>query len=290
MTITSDHIINAAKAIKELRPAYHTILEFYEQIFVAQEDSKSRIDIPPIKIPQDVLSVKQQKGFPLIGISEFVIDKDVSERLLREICAATETANNHEKSVGKELINAIDTKKIDPGSLFSNLLHGNDSFFENICTELDIEKPVLAFIIYSSIRPCVTLCAEQLSTYLKPKEENSASPNWGKGHCPICGNPPVISALEGEGERFLFCSFCWHKWPVRRLVCPFCENDDSKTLHYFYTEEEKEYRVNVCDKCKKYVKTVDTRKMDRFFYPPLEQISTLHLDMKAKEAGFEIGG
>lgn len=98
-----------------------------------------------------------------------------------------------------------------------------------------------------------------------------------------------MSALEGDGERFLFCSFCWHKWPVRRLVCPFCENDDSKTLHYFYTEEEREYRVNVCDKCKKYVKTVDTRKIDRFFYPPLEQIATLHLDMKANETGLERG-
>jgi len=40
---------------------------------------------------------------------------------------------------------------------------------------------------------------------------------------------------------------------------------------------------------KKYVKTVDTRKIDRFFYPPLEQIATLHLDMKANETGLERG-
>lgn len=65
MIVTSDQIRNTAKAIKELRPAYKTLLDFYEEIFVAQEDSKSRIQIAPIQIPQDILSVKLQKNFPL---------------------------------------------------------------------------------------------------------------------------------------------------------------------------------------------------------------------------------
>jgi FdhE protein len=87
----------------------------------------------------------------------------------------------------------------------------------------------------------------------------------------------------------LICGFCWHPWPVKRVFCPFCENRDGKTLHYFYSEEEKDTRVDLCDNCKKYIKALDTKKVARLIYPPLEQLSTMHLDIKAQEMGFEPG-
>jgi FdhE protein len=61
------------------------------------------------------------------------------------------------------------------------------------------------------------------------------------------------------------------------------------TLHYFFSEEEEDYRVDVCDACKKYLKTVDTRKIEHPVYALVEQISTLHLDMLAQEQGLESG-
>ncbi len=95
--------------------------------------------------------------------------------------------------------------------------------------------------------------------------------------------------LGGEGARFRVCGFCWHQWPLKRIECSFCGNSDGKTLFYFFNEQEKEYRVDCCDACKKYLKTVDNRKIDRIFYPPLEQVATLHLDIMARERGFETG-
>jgi FdhE protein len=112
---------------------------------------------------------------------------------------------------------------------------------------------------------------------------------WLKGYCPICGSAPILSLLEGEGARSLICSFCWHQWPVKRVNCPFCDNSDSKTLHYLFSDAEKDRRVDLCDKCHKYIKTLDTRQVGRQIYPPLEQIATLHLDVKAREEGFEAG-
>jgi FdhE protein len=43
----------------------------------------------------------------------------------------------------------------------------------------------------------------------------------------------------------------------------------------------------LCDTCRRYLKTVDTRTADRSIYPPLEALTTLHLDMKAKDMGYE---
>ena len=52
-------------------------------------------------------------------------------------------------------------------------------------------------------------------------------------------------------------------------------SSDSKDLHYIFSEEEKDLRVDLCDKCNKYLKTLDMREVDRLIYPPLEQVATL---------------
>ena len=46
---------------------------------------------------------------------------------------------------------------------------------------------------------------------------------------------------------------------------------------------------DACASCRKYIKTVDTRVLGRRSYPPLEQIASLHLDIKAAEAGYAAG-
>ena len=68
----------------------NSMLDFYEQIFIAQKDSKSSIQIEPIQIPDDIISVKAKDYFPLINISDFVIDTKVSRDLLIQICNIVE--------------------------------------------------------------------------------------------------------------------------------------------------------------------------------------------------------
>jgi FdhE protein len=82
------------------------------------------------------------------------------------------------------------------------------------------------------------------------------------------------------------CGFCWHRWPTRRRACPWCGNVDAGTLHYFAPEQEPEYRVELCDGCQHYLKTLDLRHLERPAYLPLEQVASLHLDLKAQEMGY----
>ena len=60
-------------------------------------------------------------------------------------------------------------------------------------------------------------------------------------------------------------------------------------MDYVDEKGEKEFRVDLCDNCKKYLKALDSRETERKIYPPLEQISSLHLDYKANEMGYESG-
>lgn len=278
----SEDIKKAVAAVKKLMPAYAEMVEVYELIFTAQEDSKQRINIDPIQISEETLSIKIKENFPLINAAEFSIDLEAAKNLFVVICETVRKSSAPLAASARKLLDAMDSD-MDLLRLFTGVLSGDDEHIENTATALNVEKNVLAFIAYSSIKPSVTLCAEQLCTYLD--KDNP----WQKGYCPICGSPPVLSMLEGEGERSLICSFCWHKWPVKRVFCPFCDFEENQQLQYFFSEEEKEYRVYTCKNCKKYIKTIDTRKAERIIYPPLEQVVTLHLDMQANEKGFKSG-
>ncbi len=284
VTPTSDQVRKVAETLKKLRPAYAALLDFHKQIFSAQEESRSQLDIKPIQIPKESLFIKAKEKLPLINMSEFVIDTEEATKLFRKICSIAEGANEVMAMSARGIIKAIETGELDLNTLLSKILVEDDILFEKIAGEFEIDRKVLAFITYNSIKPSLSVCASQLSTYLDKNK------SWEMGYCPICGSLPVLSTFENEGKRFLFCSFCWHKWPVQRIYCPFCNNKDNTTLHYFQIEEEQEYRLDVCDNCEKYIKAVDTREIERIFYPPLEEVATLHLDIKAKEMGFEGGG
>ena len=195
----------------------------------------------------------------------------------------THTERGKTAFTSRVIRDAVASERLDPQILFSSLLKTDDAYFNKLEDDLGIEKKELAFVAYISIKPSVIHCAEQLAAYL-----DSDFP-WDKGICPICGSAPGFSFFEDEGQRILFCGFCWHRWAAQRIYCPFCENQDSDTLHYYFSEKEKNYRIDSCDSCKTYLKALDQRNTDRIIYPPLEFVATLHLDIKAQEMGFKSG-
>lgn len=283
LAITPQQVKQAAAALKKARPSYADLLNFYEKIFVAQEDSKNTIKIEPIKISEEILALKKKEKFSLIDMSEFELEPHAAITLLEHVCQIIEAANPEMADSARAIQKAVASATLDPQPLFKALLKAEDAYFKKVEKNLGIEKNALAFVAYSSIKPSVVHCAEQLASYLDPDRP------WDKGFCPICGSAPGFSLFEDEGQRVLFCGFCWHQWAAQRIYCPFCENKDSSTLHYYFSETEKEYRIDACDSCKTYLKAIDTRKADRIIYPPLEFVATLHLDIKAQEMGLRSG-
>ena len=283
LAVTSQQIRQAVAALKKLRPAYAALLNFYEKIFTAQEDSKGQINLDPIEISTETLALKRKEKFSLIGISEFFVDQKAAAALLKQLCQITETGNDEMTDAARAIQNALESTRLDLKAVFAALLNTEDAYFQKIEKDMGIEKKALAFMAYNSIKPSLVHCAEQLASYL------DAENPWDKGFCPVCGSAPGFSLFEDEGNRILFCGFCWHQWTAQRIYCPFCENQDSNSIHYYFSEQEKNYRIDVCDSCKTYLKAIDQRNTERMIYPPLEFVASLHLDIKAQEMGFKSG-
>lgn len=264
--------------LKEQRPAYKEILNFYEKIVEEQERVRPSINITPLKIKDDLKALQMKEGFPLLNKEDFPLDLASSIELFQSLC-----------QIGKEATSMMreDVQKIEDtikdGKLYLDELlrkHSNPDYQNKIIEEMKFNRMILNYLIHMSIQPSIHANVEKLKGHVDLK-------NWLKGYCPICGSYPQMSLLKGEGQRFYLCSFCGFEWPGERLKCPFCENKDHESLHYFYEEGKEICRVDVCDKCKQYIKTVDSRKID---YEPdlnLEDIATIHLDILASEKGFK---
>ncbi len=279
---TPDQVQKAVAAVVESKPVYVEILNFYAAVFDAQEACKGRLQLQPLVLSEEMQTAKAREKLPLIAIEEFIYDESESTGLFMTLCRLAQTANPKLAAAAGEILEALEVT-LKPATLFAGLLRGNEALFENTADDLGIEKAMLGFFTYSSLKPCLCACAEQLTVYLRSGEP------WLMGYCPVCGSAPILSILEDEGQRTLTCGFCWHSWPAKRVYCPYCDSSRDKDLHYFFSEEEKDSRVDLCDNCEKYIKTLDSRKIDRLIYPPLECIATMHLDMKAQEMGFNPG-
>ncbi|HNX25308.1 MAG TPA: formate dehydrogenase accessory protein FdhE [Spirochaetota bacterium] len=280
---TSDDIREAVKQKKKIKPEYALMLDLYEKIYIAQEESKNVIQLNDFNISDEVLSVKLKEQFPLINISQFIIDQNTSEKLFKNLCTILLEAGSELSESVQKITDLTDNKKLNPGNLFSEFLKENEAYFNKLETESQVDKAILGFLIYNSLKPSLSLFSEKISVYLNKEKE------WDKGYCPVCGSMPELSTFEENGKRFLICGFCAHKWTSKRIYCPFCENNDHETIQYFEIEGEEEYRVDACDKCKTYIKTVDIKKTSRLIYLPLENQSTPYINLKFEEMGYKSG-
>jgi len=112
---------------------------------------------------------------------------------------------------------------------------------------------------------------------------------WQHGTCPICGNGPVAAGLVGDGgRRHLVCDTCNFVWTFRRVMCPYCGNEDSDQLKVLAVDEDGPHRLDACDVCKRYVKTIDFRKADvkQAVIVPIEDAATVFLDIMAGNEGY----
>jgi FdhE protein len=106
--------------------------------------------------------------------------------------------------------------------------------------------------------------------------------------CPFCKRKPglgVLRPLGDGGQRSLVCSFCLGEWEFRRIVCPGCGEENPAKLPIYTAEELKHVRVEGCDSCKSYIKTVDLTKSG-LAEPIVDEMAAIPLDVWAQKQGY----
>lgn len=147
---------------------------------------------------------------------------------------------------------------------------------------LNVNPELLEFFSINTFRPVLKAYAQKVLTQLPQGD-------WEKAHCPVCGDQPTMAKLAGkEGFRNLYCGRCETEWRYKRIGCPYCQNNSAPSVSYLTLEDNKQYRIYLCEHCKSYLKTVDERvcgEVDLF----CEDLATDELDRLAQEEGYRRG-
>lgn len=111
-----------------------------------------------------------------------------------------------------------------------------------------------------------------------------------EGHCPACGSAPIVSYRKelpetNGGARFLVCGLCGTDWPFNRIRCPSCQEEDPAKLPGFQSDVHKNARIEACETCRRYVKSLDLT-LDARPLPEVDDLVSLAMDLWAIEEGW----
>ena len=108
---------------------------------------------------------------------------------------------------------------------------------------------------------------------------------WEDGRCPVCKAQPTVSWIGDNGRRRVSCSYCGTTGYVDRTGCPVCQTVDSAKQNILVFEREEGFKINTCDLCRSYVKTIDAEIILRLT-PDIADLVSLPLDIVVQEKGY----
>jgi len=221
-------------------------------------------------------------GSPLLMRKDFPCDLDQAQALLPVLLDLLAAAGGEGGQAAQTLRAAFETGELPPATALRALPEGDDALFAAWRMRMPASPKALNFLVTSALSPGLFAASRRLAERLPqdlPHEH---------GHCPLCGSLPYISLLrDKEGKRYGVCSFCGFEHRIRRIACPFCDEADQGKLKLFRVAEYPGVRVDVCETCNMYIKTLDQRELDGPQMPALDDMATIALDVLALGQGYK---
>jgi FdhE protein len=273
-------IASKVKTISARNPAYAEIVQWVGELLAEtlRDNEPEGIHLlemnPELKIDSTDRLETWKQGQSFLTPRELTLDWGNIAALYKRLVGLVKRRKDGRKQE-EGLLKAITEMKNGTPVLIKAVLASDVPAIETLAKALNIDSPVLELLLRLSLRPALIVIAQ---TVLKQLDLS----HWHYGHCPVCGSAPKLADLSGEGgKRTLHCSLCEAAWPYQRLRCPFCENDNREELGYLRAEKEEGLRVDFCDRCNHYLKTIDLRELAGPIIVPLDDTATWHLDIIA---------
>ena len=276
MPPTLESIALKVKTLGKRNPAYAEIVQWMGDLLseVVQASAAGGFQPPQLDLEPESRLEAWSRGKAFLKPEELPLDWEqigVLYRRLVKLIAKREDGRRQAEGLGR----ALEQKDNGTPTLLKAVLASDLAAVETAARDLAVDPPVLTLLLRLSLRPALTTIAQSVRPRLNLDR-------WQYGHCPVCGSAPKLADLSGEGgKRRLHCSLCESEWFYPRLRCPFCENENREELSYLRAETEDGLRVDLCARCRHYIKTIDLRHFADPIIMPLDDVATWHLDIIA---------
>ncbi len=280
-----DRVVKEVESHLEKNKNLGQIFEVYKGILAVQLDYLDKIKASFILSEKELKEYFRNKKF-IMSDQPLKIDGTLFREILQSICNAIKRASPEAPESLLKLSNAEEFKEENIGEFLQTIALFNKQQLERYIVEKEIDKiteldsEIIAFVIFMSLSPFYSLNMKEV----RKKVDFSL---WRESYCPVCGQTAVIAKHRKEdGARVLECWLCHAEWVYPRLECPYCHNIDQKKLRFFYVTGDRARQVHVCEKCKRYLKTIDSKIMEKDAILEIEAIATGYLDELAKREGY----
>jgi FdhE protein len=247
----------------------------------------------PFPLPREHLVTRVRNGVPLLHDQPVFIDIQFAGDLFSRLVNLLQQRDDADLAGRLDaLASAALSGALDPERLFGEAFVHHSGHLAEIAAPMRVDAELLITLATQSVAPLLRAYSQRLTPLIEAAADGTLTgAEWTRGYCPICGGWPLLGELRGvELARWLRCIACGSGWRTQRLRCPYCGNDDYRTLGSLAVEGEVRQRIEVCERCKGYLKVVNA------FDPPpaellaIEDVASMHLDIVAIDRGYQRPG
>jgi len=284
-------------ALRTAHPELESAISLQELLIRTALAAARPPQAPSFPLPRERALHTVRQGVPLLHDQPLDLDVHFAADLFSRLVNALQQQQQQQpdQQLGPALeaiVEAATTARLDPQQLFAEAFVQHAEHVAELARQAGLDDDgaeVLGTLAHQAVMPILRAYAEHLRPLLERLDDGTLEgAAWQRGYCPICGGWPLLGELRGvELAEFLRCSGCGSGWRWRRLVCPYCGNDDYQSLRSLQIEGEQRFRVSVCERCTGYL------KVGNAFDPPpaallaLDDLASLHLDVAAIERGYQ---
>jgi len=193
-----------------------------------------------------------------------------------------------EGSAGQRTAERLSADAFDVGPLLDDALNGDTDAIARAAAAGGYDPTAFAQLLELALQPVLWEAAARCAAL-------TDIDRWDRGYCPVCGAWPALAELVGaEKRRVLRCGRCGTGWSWLVLLCPYCGNDDHRSLGTLTPERERPgageaqaaIRVDTCERCHGYVKALASFHSVPTPRLAAEDAATVHLDVGGRERGY----
>ncbi len=266
-----DDVIEKSPHTKDIINAFRPVI--LERYRLVEKLALQNTDAPKID------NRKFKGGVPVIRQATLYYNDDPWEEVALSLIPAMKQGFPALQDDLERLGVLVKNKNISIYDYFKSYPADGDTIVAGWASEFNINSSAIALLL----RFVTRIILEKRSQHIEWKGDN-----WEKGYCPVCGTFPSIAMIKEKiAERWLHCSQCGYEWKFSRVLCPYCEDQAYEEMPFFFVESKDKECAYACDKCKRYLITLN--RMSDLIVRDLDisAISLTHLDIIMQGNGFQ---
>lgn len=258
----------ALSALAEAHPELAPAVALERELVDGERRLQRRLGTPWLDVPNDELTRRLAAGVRLIEWAQLGIDWPEFRLRMRQV---VDVLRRH------DVIDTADAARLHDAGRDPGLPGLVERWYNDGTAGGPMVDTSLGDVLSLVVRPFLSRAAEVV-------QQRVSTDAWPRGTCPMCGARPGFAVITAPGVRQLVCGRCYGRWTFDARTCPRCLAVDKLRV---FSAHEGHYQVAACDGCKRYLKSIDVRRIGRPLMMSVDTVATLALDRAITTQGYE---